>query len=62
MAKKEKSEKKPPLGTGERFEKLSGELGDKGADDPDALAAWIGAKKYGASKMSKMAAKGRKGK
>lgn len=43
-----------------RFEKLSGELEKKGATDPDALAAWIGRKKYGKEKMAKMAAKGRK--
>ena len=55
-----KGSKEPKLGTGKRFEKLSGELADKGAEDPDALAAVIGRKKYGASKMAKWAAAGRK--
>jgi hypothetical protein len=36
-----------PLGTGERFKQLSNELADKGASNPDALAAWIGRRKYG---------------
>ena len=30
-----------------KFSKLSGELKEKGAEDPDALAAYIGRKKYG---------------
>jgi hypothetical protein len=51
---KQKQTKKPPLGSGKRFEQLSDDLQDKGADDPDALAAWIGRKKYGAGKMSKL--------
>ena len=53
--------KNPKLGTGERFKKLSTELEDKGADDPDALAAYIGRQKYGASKFAKLSAHGRKG-
>ena len=53
-------ESKPNLGSGERFKKLSGELKSKGVKDPDALAASIGRKKYGAAKMAKMAAAGRK--
>lgn len=53
-------ESKPKLGSGERFKKLSGELKSKGVKDPDALAASIGRKKYGAAKMAKMAAAGRK--
>lgn len=52
--------KKPKLGSGERFKKLSKELKSKGVKDPDALAASIGRKKYGAKKMAEMAKKGRK--
>ena len=51
---------KAKLGSGKRFQKLSGQLKKKGAKDPKALAAWIGRKKYGAKKMVKMSAAGRK--
>lgn len=51
--------KKPPLGTGERFESLVRSLAAKGVKDPKALAAYIGRKKYGAKKFAKMGAKGR---
>jgi hypothetical protein len=54
------AEKKPPLGSGERFKKLTGELEKRGAKNPKALAAYIGRKKYGKQKMQEMAAKGRK--
>ena len=56
----DKEEKKPKAGSGKRFEELSDELADKGAEDPDALAATIGRKKFGSEKMSKWAAAGRK--
>lgn len=39
----------------EGFEKLTGELKSKGAKSPEALAAWIGRKKYGKKKFQKMA-------
>jgi hypothetical protein len=52
--------KKPKLGTGKRFAALKGKLAKKGATDPGALAAKIGRDKYGAGKMAKWAAKGRK--
>jgi len=52
--------KKPPLGSGERFKQLTNKLAAKGAENPKALAAYIGRKKYGAKKMAKMAAAGRK--
>ena len=58
--KNDDEESKPKLGSGERFKKLSGELEKKGAKDPKALAAYIGRQKYGAKKMAKMAAAGRK--
>lgn len=47
------------LGGGGRFAKLKGELSGK-VRDPGAVAAAIGRKKYGAKKMAKMSAKGRK--
>lgn len=45
----------PPLGSGARFKNLVGQLSKKpGTTDPKALAAFIGNKKYGASKMGAM--------
>ena len=44
----------PKLGSGARFRKLSGTLAARGAHNPDALAAWIGAKKYGRAGMGKL--------
>lgn len=52
--------KKPKLGTGKRFSALKKKLTKKGVKDPAALAATIGRKKYGAKKMTKMAAAGKK--
>lgn len=53
--------KVPPLGTGDRFKNLVGQLSSRpGVTDPKRLAAFIGQKKYGATKMSTMAAKNRK--
>lgn len=61
MAKKKK---KPKLGTGERFKKLTGKLkrkkGKQKVTDPKALAAYIGRKKFGKARFQKMAARGRK--
>jgi hypothetical protein len=52
---------KPKLGSGARFRQLKAKLsGRRGVSNPGALAASIGRKKYGAKKMAKMAAKGRK--
>jgi len=42
------------VGGGGRFKKLARKVGSK------RLAAWIGRKKYGAKRMGRMAAKGRK--
>lgn len=51
---------KPKLGSGGRFKSLVKKLGKrKGVANPKALAAYIGRKKYGAEKMSSMAAHGR---
>lgn len=49
--------KAPKLGTGARFAALKAKLAAKGADNPDALAASIGRKKYGKSRFGKLAAK-----
>ena len=50
---------KPKLGSGARFKALSSKLAAKGARNPDALAAYIGRKKYGKKKFQKLAAKGK---
>lgn len=47
------------LGKGGRFEELANKLARKGLKNPDAVAASIGRKKYGAEKMAKWAAAGR---
>jgi phage head maturation protease len=51
----------PKLGTGARFAKLKSSLAAKGAHDPGALAAYIGRKKFGKAKFTKLAAKARGG-
>lgn len=51
---------KPKLGSGTRFKNLEAKLQKKGVEDPEALAASIGRKKYGAKKMASLSAKGRK--
>ena len=48
----------PKLGSGARFKKLSSTLAARGASNPDALAAWIGRRKYGAKKFGKLSAHG----
>ena len=53
--------KRAKLGSGARFRSLKRSLARrKGVKNPGALAASIGRKKYGAKKMSKMAAAGRR--
>jgi hypothetical protein len=47
-------------GSGKRFKAMTETLEKKGAKSPKALAAWIGRRKYGAKKMAKMSAAGRK--
>lgn len=54
------AKKKPPLGMGERFRNLVKSLAAKGAENPDALAAWIGRKKYGKKRFQQLAAAGRR--
>lgn len=46
----------PKLGSGARFKKLSTTLAARGAKDPDALAAYIGRKRYGNAGMGKLSA------
>lgn len=48
-----------PLGTGARFRTLAKTLAKKGAKNPDALAAFIGRKKYGKKRFAKLSAKGK---
>lgn len=49
----------PRLGSGKRFSALEGKLAaEPGVRNPGAVAASIGRKKFGAAKMSKMAATG----
>lgn len=52
---------KPKLGSGARFKALTKSIAKRGGvDDPAAVAAAIGRRKYGAKKMATMAAAGRK--
>lgn len=49
------------LGSGERFKALTAKLEERGdVDNPRAVAASIGRKKYGARKMASLSAAGRK--
>ena len=54
----------PKLGSGARFAKLKRILGARKGkskvSDPGGLAAYIGRKKFGASRFAKMSARGRK--
>ncbi len=52
---------KPKLGSGARFKALKAKITSRpGVDNPGAVAASIGRKKYGAKKMAAMSAAGRK--
>ena len=44
------------------YKRLVKKLRSQGSDDPRALAAWIGRKKYGKAEFQRRAAAGRKGK
>jgi hypothetical protein len=46
----------PKLGSGARFKKLSATLAARGASNPDALAAYIGRKRYGNAGMGRLSA------
>jgi hypothetical protein len=50
----DRDEKGAPM-AGERFKALSGALAARGASNPDALAAWIGRRKYGKKGMAALA-------
>lgn len=47
------------LGSGKRFKSLANKMAREGVNDPDAVAASIGRKKYGNKKMQSMAEKGK---
>lgn len=47
------------LGSGKRFKKLANKFAKQGIEDPAALAASIGRKKYGNKKMTSLAVKGK---
>ena len=51
--------KQPKLGSGKRFKNLANKFAKKGINDPAALAASIGRKKYGNKKIASMAEKGK---
>ncbi len=51
-------DREPPLGTGERFRRLVAQLRARGAEDPEALAAWIGRRKYTKRRFQALAAAG----
>jgi len=48
------------LGSGARFKKLAEKAKASGAENPEAVAAKIGIKKYGKERMMKMAQAGKK--
>jgi hypothetical protein len=52
--------KKPKLGSGARFEEIKEKAKKSGAKNPAAVAAAAGIKKYGKTRMEKMAQKGKK--
>ena len=54
--------KKPKLGSGDRYKKLVNSLKKGGAKNPKALAAHIGREKYGKKKFQELALKGKKSK
>jgi hypothetical protein len=52
---------RPALGSGGRFKALSSQLASEpGVKNPDALAAYIGRKKYGRKKFGALSAGGKK--
>lgn len=51
--------KKPKLGSGARFKAVEQAAAKSGASNPAAVAASIGMKKYGKTKMAKMAQAGK---
>jgi hypothetical protein len=58
--KKSKAKRKPKLGSGKRFSQLSASLAKRpGVTNPNALAAYIGRKKYGNAKFNSLSRKGK---
>jgi hypothetical protein len=55
-----KATKTAKLGSGERFAAVEAAAKAGGAEDPGAVAAMAGRKKFGAKKMGKMAVAGKK--
>jgi len=53
---------KAKLGSGARFKAVEKSAAKSGAEDPAAVAAAVGRKKYGQKKMTKLAVKGKKDK
>lgn len=51
---------KAKLGSGSRFKAVERSAAKSGAENPAAVAAAVGMKKYGKEKMEKMAAAGRR--
>ena len=51
--------KKPKLGSGKRFAAIEKKAAASGAENPAAVAAAAGMKKYGVKKMEKMAHAGK---
>lgn len=59
-AKQKKTQKTAKLGSGARFKALEKSIAAGGAKNPGAVAAAIGRKKFGAKKLGKLSARGRK--
>lgn len=51
---------KAKLGSGARFAAVAKAAKESGAENPNAVAAAVGIKKYGKERMAKMAAAGKK--
>ena len=51
--------KEPRLGSGKRFQNLANKLARKGAENPKALSAWIGRRKFGSKKFDKLSEEGK---
>lgn len=49
----------PKIGSGKRFKNLANQMAREGVNDPDAVAASIGIKKFSKDKMAKMAQAGK---
>jgi hypothetical protein len=52
--------RKPKLGSGERFREVEEEAAEHGAENPRAVAAAVGIRKYGKRKMRELAKRGKR--